>query len=429
MKEINIVIIGGGFAGVNLALKLSENKGVNITLLDKNNYNYFTPLVYQVATDFIDTSSICVPFRTLFEGKQNLSFILGELTKLIPGEKKLITNNETISYDYLVIATGAKSNFFGIKNIEQNALPMKSVDDAVKLRNFLTNQAEKYKQVTDTEERQKMRNIVISGAGPSGVEVAGMLAELRNNKETNLFPELKNEKMNIYLVDSSSSVLSSMSNKSQKYTLKSLKSLDVNVQLNKRVSDFNGDLVKFEDGSTIATKTLIWTAGVTGVLFDGIPNDCYDKHNRIKVDAYQQIKGLKDVYAIGDICFMDADPNYSSGHPQMANVAMQQGEMLAKNLISTIKGKKLEPFNYFNKGTMAIISQNKAVADLPLANKTLTGWVAWMGWITVHLYMLLSHKNQIETFLNWTNSYFNKGYKGGILMRKFLAKLAKINNG
>ena len=418
MKDKNIVIIGGGFAGVNLAIQLADKKGVNVTVVDKNNYNHFTPLLYQLATGFLDVSSICLPYRTLFNGMDNLYFRMGEYQKIIPEESKVVLSTETISYDYLVIATGSKSNFFGMDNIEKNALPMKSVDDAVKLRNFLINEAEKYIQTEDEVEKRKMRNIVISGAGPSGVEVAGILAEMWNRTLKEMYPELAKEIMNIYLVDAASSVLSSMSEKAQKYSHKSLERMGVHVQLEKTVSDYKDDKVEFKDGSTIETKTLIWTAGVIGLKLEGFPDECYEKSNRLKVNEFHKVEGMENVYAIGDACLMTSDPNYPKGHPQLASVAKQQGEAMAKILIALIKGQEALPFKYKDRGTMAIIGNNRAVADLTIPYKTITGWIAWASWISIHLYMLLSYRNQVRTLWNWTNSYFSKVHSEGILLEK-----------
>lgn len=418
MKNKHIVIVGGGFAGVNMAMKLGNSEGIEVTLIDKNNYNFFTPLLYQLATGFLDVSSICLPYRTIFKDSDNLFFRMGEFQKVIPEEKKVVLPTETISYDYLVIATGTKPNFFGMENIEKNALPMKSIDDAVKLRNFLISEAEKYIQTDDEVEKRKMRNIVISGAGPSGVEVAGILAEMRNSILTDIYPELDDEKMNIYLVDGAPSVLPPMSEKSQKYSQKSLENMGIEVQLNKMVSDYKDDKVEFKDGSHIETKTLIWTAGVVGLKLNGFSDDSYEKGNRLKVDQYNKVENTENIYAIGDACIMTSDPDFPKGHPQLASVAKQQGEALAKNFKAIVQGHKPKPFKYNDKGTMAIIGRNKAVADLTTPNKTLTGWIAWAGWIFVHLFLLLSYRNQVKTMWNWANSYFSAGQSQGILIGK-----------
>ena len=416
MKDKKIVIIGGGFAGINLALHLGNVKGLEITLVDKNNYNFFAPLLYQLATGMLDVSSISIPFRILFDGKKNLNFRLGELEKVIEKEQKIILSTGEVSYDYLVMATGTKSNFFGMKNIEMNALPMKSVNDAIKLRNYLIMEGEKYSFCTDEDEKRKMRNIVISGAGPSGVEIAGMIAEMRNRKLQQIYPELEEEALNIYLVDGAASVLPPMREKSQKYSQKSLEKLGIHVKLNKMVADYVDDKVIFKDGETIETKTLIWTAGVTAIKFDGISEGYYSKSGRLKVDAFNKVIGSDTMYAIGDSCLQTSDDDWPDGHPQLGSVAQQQGKALAKNFKRMLQGKELEPFNYLDKGTMAIIGDKKAVADMTFPKSTLTGFLAWFAWLFVHLFLLVDYRNQWKTFWNWTNTYIGKGNSQGIMV-------------
>ena len=415
-EKKNIVIIGGGFAGVNLATKLGNTIGLNVTVIDKNNYNFFTPLLYQLSTGFLDVASICLPFRTIFKGKNNIHFRMGEVQKIVPEEHKVILTTETISYDYLVIAVGTKPNFFGMENIQKNALPMKSVEDSVKLRNMLISKAEHYIQSNDPDEKRKMRNIVISGAGPSGVELAGVLAEIKNSILGEIYPELDGKNMNIYLVDGVSSVLHEMSKTSQKYSQKSLEDMGIKVQLGKTVSDYKNDKVEFKDGSHIETKMLIWTSGVVGIKLEGITDDFYTKGDRLKVNEYNEIEGLNGIYAIGDACIMNSDSNFPKGHPQLASVAKQQGLALAKNFKAEMKGEKLFPFKYNDKGTMAIIGRNKAVADLTTPEKTLTGFIAWLAWTSVHVFLLLSYRNQIRTMWNWANNYFSKAQSQGVLV-------------
>ena len=421
MADKHIVVIGGGFAGINLAKKLGNKKGVQVTLVDRNNYNFFPPLLYQVATGMLDVSSISIPFRTLLKGKRNLGFRLGKLEEIWPSDKMVKLSTGDLSYDYLVIATGTISNYFGMENIEKNSLPMKTIDDAVKLRNFLILQAEKYTFSTDEAEKKKISNIVISGAGPSGVEVAGMIAEMRSGKNLDIYPELKNTPLNIYLVDGAPSVLPPMSEKSQKYTKESLEKMGVIVKLNKLVSDYSEDTVYFKDGETIETKTLIWTAGVTCPRFEGIPAESYERGNRLKVDEFNKIENTDALFAIGDAAVMTSDPDFPKGHPQLGSVAQQQGNNLAKNIALLANGLSekspdLQPFRYNDKGTMAIIGKKRAVADLTTPKTTLTGFVAWFAWLFIHLFLLIDYRNRLRTMWNWTGAYINNGHSNGLMV-------------
>lgn len=293
---------------------------------------------------------------------------------------------------------------------------MKTVNQAIKLRNYLIMEGEKYSFSTDEDEKRKMRNIVISGAGPSGVEIAGMIAEMRNRKFKNIYPELKKEALNIYLVDGAPSVLPPMRKKSQKYSQQSLEKLGINVKLNTMVADYKDDKVVFKDGEIIETKTLIWTAGVTGIKFDGIPRDYYEKGNRLAVDAVNKVIGSDSIFAIGDSCIQKTDPDWPDGHPQLGSVAQQQGKALAKNFSRMVEDKELEPFSYLDKGTMAIIGDKKAVADMTFPKTTLTGFFAWIAWLFVHLFLLVDYRNKWKTFWNWANTYLGKGNSQGIMI-------------
>lgn len=415
--EKKIVIIGGGFAGVNLARHLVNREGFFITLVDKNNYNFFPPLLYQVAAGLLEYTNISTPFRTLFKGKRNFRFRLGELQRIDPAQKTVHLSTGQLKYDELVLATGTKSNYFGMENIEKNALPMKTIDDALEIQNHLLQKTEEATFITDPAELEKIRKVVISGAGPTGVEVAGMIAEMRNHLIRKIYPELQSYNIEIFLVDAAPTVLPPMSSKSQKYTYNALRKLGVHVLLNKMVKDYDDDTVVFSDRDTLQTKTLIWTAGVTSRVFEGIPEECYEKGNRLKVDAFNKIEGTDHMYAIGDTCLQTTDKNYPEGHPQLANVALQQGENLAKNFIAMKTGRKLVPFSYFNKGSMAIIGRIRAVADLNYPKYTITGWFAWVMWLFVHLFELISYRNRIKTMWNWTIAYFKLDLSHGLIVR------------
>ena len=418
MEDKKIVIIGGGFAGINLARKMGGKKGVEVTLVDRNNYNFFPPLLYQVATGMLDVSSISIPFRTLLRGKKNLRFRLGELEEIDTTQKKVKLSTGELDYDYLVLATGTKANYFGMENIEKNSLPMKTIDDAVKLRNYLILQAEKYTYSTDEEEKSKIRNIVISGAGPSGVEVAGMIVEMRSRVLKDIYPELVKEPLHLYLVDGAPTVLPPMTEKSQKYTKDSLEKMGVTVQLNKLVADYKDDKVYFKDGSFIETKTLIWTAGVTTSKFKGLEEDLYGRGGRLKVDGYNKVENTDGIYAIGDTCIQVADKDFPEGHPQLGSVAQQHGKRLAKNLVAIAQNDlgDLQPFKYLDKGSMAIIGKSKAVADLSFPKATLTGWFAWFAWLFVHLFLLIDYRNRFRTIINWTGVYFGRGQSQGLMI-------------
>lgn len=428
MKDKHIVVVGGGFAGINLAKRLSGQKGLQVTLVDRNNYNFFPPLLYQVATGMLDISSITIPFRTLFTKKDNLHFRLGELERIDTTTNTICLSTGPISYDYVVIAIGTESNFFGMENIEKNALPMKTVNEAIKLRNYLIMEGEKYTFCSDEDEKRKMRNIVISGAGPSGVEIAGMIAEMRKRKLMDIYPELKGEQLNIYLVDGAPTVLPPMREKSQKYTQKTLEDLGIIVKLNKMVSDYKDDKVFFKDGETIETKTLIWTAGVTGIKIKGIKDDVYDKSNRLKVDAFNKVMQYQNVYAIGDACIQKTDPEFPEGHPQLGSVAQQHGKVLADNFVAMVKNQQMEPFKYVDKGAMAIIGDQKAVADMTFPKTTLTGWFAWFSWLFVHLFLLVSYRNKFRTFWNWFNAYVGKGHSQGVMVGQTVTDNNAIEN-
>lgn len=334
MKK-EIVIIGGGFAGINLTKRLANAKGIHVTLVDKNNYNFFPPLLYQVATGFLEVSNICYPFRKLFHYKKNISFRLGELLKIVPEQNKVVLSTGELSYDYLVLATGTESNYFGMGNVRQSALPLKTVDDAIDMRNYLLLKTEEATIATDPVEQRKLSTIVIAGGGPTGVELAGMLAEMKKNILEKDYPELSEEKVKIYLVDGAPALLAPMSKVAQQYTYDTLVKMGVNVELNMQVKDYVNDTVIFADGTSIPTKFLIWTAGVTSKVFEGIPKESYGKGKRLLVDQHNKVYGMQNIYAIGDTCLQTTDENFSEGHPQLAQVAIQQGINLARVAGST----------------------------------------------------------------------------------------------
>ncbi|MDP9042580.1 MAG: NAD(P)/FAD-dependent oxidoreductase [Bacteroidota bacterium] len=402
-----LVIIGGGFGGVNLALRLKSDPDYHITLVDKNNYNFFPPLIYQVATGFLENSNISYPFRKLFRKYPNIHFRLGELIKVDPAAHTIQLNNGEISYDYLVFSTGATSNFFGLENIRKNAIPMKNVDDALNMRNTLLQRLELATITTDPSERKKLLTIVVAGGGPTGVEVSGMLADLRVHSFSKDYPELKGTGAEIFLVDGGSHLLSPMSPASQNDTFEALNKMRVIMKLNTQVKDFADDKVVLSTGEIIESKNLIWTAGVTASEFNGIPAECYGKSKRLIADPFNKVVGLTDVYAVGDTCLQTHEPAYPAGHPQLAQVSIQQAKLLGDNFKNMANGKPLKAFHYKDLGTMAIIGRNKAVCDLP-HHVHFKGFIAWFLWLFIHLVSLLNYRNRLKTLFNWTIAYINK---------------------
>ena len=414
---MHIVIIGGGFAGINLAKALTNEKGITVTLVDKNNYNFFPPLIYQVATAFLEPSSISYPFRKFFAGKKNLQFRLGEFLKVIPTENKIILNNGELVYDQLVFATGAETSYFGMENVRKNAIPMKTLNDAIEMRNTLLKNLEKAAICKDIRKRRKLLTIVVAGGGPTGVEVSGMFAEMRKSILIKEYPELETSASNIYLVDGGEALLSPMSVASQQDTLEAVTKLGVVVKLNTRVVDYKEDTVFFADGNTIQTKNLIWAAGITAREFEGIPAESYGRGKRILTDAFNKVNGTTNIFAIGDTCIQLTDENFSQGHPQVAQVAIQQGLNLADNFKNLLQQKALKPFIYKDKGSMAIIGKNKAVVDLPKPNLHFKGFFAWMIWLFVHLMSLITYRNRINTFYHWMIAYFSKDQSLRMIIR------------
>lgn len=426
MKK-EIVVIGGGFAGIALAKRLAKHKNFHVTLVDKNNYNFFPPLLYQVATGFLEVGNISYPFRKLFQRWPNVDFRMGELWQVLPEEKKIILSSGSLHYDELVLATGTESNYFGNQNVQKNAIPMKTIEDALVLRNTLLMAVEKATITTDEAERRKLLTIVIAGGGPTGVEVAGMLAEMGKNILEKEYPELQKSEVRLYLVDGAPTLLSPMSESSQQYSLDTLTKMGVRVQLNKLVKDYVDDTVIFADGETIQTKLLFWTAGVTSKVFEGIPQESYGRGRRLLVDSFNQVLHVDHIYAIGDTALMTEDVGWLQGHPQLAQPAIQQGRNLANNLEAKYKGKPLKPFTYQDRGSMAIIGRSKAVADLPRPTLHIKGFIAWIMWLFVHLFSLIHYRNRITTMYNWTVAYFTKDQALRMIIRTEQAR--KENTG
>ena len=412
MKSINrkkeIVIIGGGFAGINLAKDLLKKNDYHITLVDRNNYNFFPPLIYQVATGFLEISSISYPFRKLFRYKRNFSFRLAEFLRLDPQSHTCYLDNGSLHYDYLVFAAGVETNYFGNENIRKNAIPMKTMNDAARMRNFLLQSLEEASRSNDAIEKRKLSTIVVAGGGPTGVEVSGMLAELRKNILVKDYPELSKVVANIYLVDGGKTLLAQMTDKSHREAYDALIKLGVKVKLNIVVNDFHDDQVFLSDGQVIDTKNLVWAAGIIGEKFEGIPHSSLGKGNRMITDEYSKVRDAYDVYAIGDISIQYNDANFPNGHPQLAQVAIQQGRQLAKNFTAIADGKTMTPFKYNDEGSLAIIGRYRAVADLFPSKFHVGGYLALMIWLFIHLTSLITVRNKFKTLSQWIIAYFTR---------------------
>lgn len=415
----HIVIIGGGFAGVNLVRKLARKEEYTVTLVDRNNYNYFPPLVYQVSMGFLDPTDISYPFRKLLRKNKNARFVIGEFQKVIPEEKKVILSTTELKYDYLVLAFGTSTNYFGMESVQRHAKPVKTVNDALELRNHFLQVMEKAALTTDPEERTRLLTIVVVGGGPTGVEVSGLLAELKKEVVPKDYPEIagKGFESHIYLVDGISKVLAAMSDQSQRDAYDALVKMGVEIKLGMQVKDYVDDTVIFSNGETIATKTVVWAAGVTATVTEGIPAECYGRGKRLMVDEFNEIKGMKDIFAIGDMCIQTTDPAFPNGHPQLAQVAIQQGSHLAENFLALAKQENRKPFRYYDKGNMAIIGRNKAVADIPKPKLHFKGFIAWFIWLFIHLTFLISYGNRVKTLYNWLIAYFTKDQSLRLILR------------
>jgi NADH dehydrogenase len=402
MKK-NVIIVGGGFAGVELAKRLSGNQYFRVTVVDRNNYHFFPPLLYQVSTGFIEPSNISYPFRKMFQGRQNTRFYMGELVNVVPETNTIETNNGNLIYDYLVLGMGTESNFFGNDNVLKNVLPMKTIEEAVNIRNYILLRLEEAARSTASTDKERLSNIVIAGGGPTGVEMAGMLAEMARHISSKDYPEITSPAGQIYLVNASPSLLGPMSKKAQAEAYKVINKLGVKTVLNTLVKDYVNDEVILSNGNKISSATLIWTSGVIAREAKGLPEEAITGGRRIVVDEINRVKGCSNIFAIGDQCFQISDKNYPNGHPQLAQVAIQQGRLLGDNLKRLDAGKRVKAFRYRNKGSMAIISKYKAVVDLP--EGFFKGSFAWLVWLFIHIIPLVGFRNKMKLFLNWLWSF------------------------
>ena len=407
-----IVIIGGGFAGLTLGKKLRKSN-YQVILIDQNNFHTFQPLLYQVATAGLEPDSITYPIRKVFQKYPDFYFRMAKVEHINAENKTVKTNLGDISYDYLVIATGARSNFFGNDQVENYSMPMKSIRHALDLRSLLLQNFEDALVTKSSEEREKLMNVVIVGAGPTGVELAGALAELKTRVLPSDYPDLDVSKMKIVLIDGADRVLPAMSVEASRKSEKFLKQLGVEIKLNMFVNNYDGHTIDTSKGK-IPARTLIWSAGVFGNPVEGITIE--NKFKRYDIDEFFRVKGVKDVYALGDVASIVSEKT-PVGHPMLASVAVQQGEFLARNFRNMLKGKEQIPFKYNDKGSMATIGKNKAVADLP-GFKT-QGMFAWYVWMFVHLILLIGFRNRLVAFMNWVWAYITYDTGVRLIIRPF----------
>jgi NADH:ubiquinone reductase (H+-translocating) len=400
-SQKRIVIVGAGFGGLMLAQKLVQNDKLQVVLIDKNNYHQFQPLFYQVATAFLEPSAIAFPLRKIFQKDKNICIRVAEVSHINTETKTVETTLGAIAYDDLIVATGADTNYFGLKNIQANALPMKSVADALTLRNTVLKNFEDALTTADPAERLALMNIAVVGGGPTGVEVAGTLAEMKRYILPKDYPEMDFSKMCIRLYENSPEVLGPMSTDAQVNAKRYLEELGVEVWTGVGVADFDGNTLTARNGTTLATKTVIWAAGVRGAIPEGIAAEQLGRGNRILIDEYCRVKGVANVYAIGDAALATHETAYANGHPQVAPVAMQMGELVAKNLSKTPENQQV--FVYNNQGSMATVGRNKAVVDLK--NLHFKGFFAWVVWMFVHLMSIMGMKNRVLIFVNWVWNY------------------------
>ncbi len=419
-----VVVIGGGFAGLNLVKKL-RNLPIQLVMVNKHNYHAFQPLLYQVSTSGIDPDSIAYPLRMFIKKNKNFYFRLADVKGVDPKNKTITTDIGELEYDYLIINTGTKTNFFGNKEIEKYAMPMKTIPQALNIRSLILQNFERSTVETDIEMKKFLLNFVIVGAGPTGVELAGAIAEFKKSVLPLDFPDLDPELMQIHLLEGANRVLPPMSDTASKKAEQFLKDLDVQIHTNTIVTAYDGKLVKTKDGKEFATRTLIWSAGVIGNNIKGFPESAVDgRTQRYYVNEFNRIKGFQDVFALGDIAMMQTK-EYPYGHPQVAQPAIQQANHFADNFKKILKGDTcLKPFVYNDKGSMATIGRNKAVVDLKIFK--FGGAMAWLIWMLIHLVSLVGFKNRLVILVNWIYNYFNYNKGSRVIIRRFSVRNRRV---
>ena len=397
-----VVIAGGGFGGLKLAQEL-DSRHFQVILIDHHNYHQFPPLIYQVASSGLEPSSIAFPFRSALRKKKGFVFRLAEVQGVAPERNLLLTSVGEVKYDYLILACGGTTNFFGNDQIARHSLPMKTLYESMNLRNVLLQNIEKALVSDDEERRNALLTVAIVGGGPSGVEIAGALAEMKRYVLPKDYPYLDSSLFRIHLLDASPRLLQAMSERSSETAARGLREMGVEIHTGTMVSDYDGKTLRLSDGSEMKTRTVIWVSGIVANAVDGIQAEALGRGRRILVDEHNEVKGLTNVFAIGDQCLMTADANYPNGHPQLAQVAIQQARLLARNLRARQEGKPLSPFHYKDLGSMATIGRNRAVAEIRGAKWG--GFTAWMLWLVVHLRSILSVRNKVIVLLNWIWNY------------------------
>ncbi len=400
----HIIIVGAGFAGLKIARALNNHPHYRITLIDKNNYHQFQPLFYQVAMANLDASNISFPLRNIFKKSKNVSIRIETVTKINSDSYTLETEKEKFIYDYLIIATGATTNYFGNTAFQENTFPMKSTYEALQIRNTLLQHFEDA-IATKNANREKILSVVIVGGGPTGVELSGALAEMKKDSLPFEYPELDFTKMKIYLLEGTSRLLASMSSASSKKAKEYLKKMGVTVKTTAIVKDYDGQKILLEDNTEIQSTFVIWAAGVKGNIPSGIKPELITKQNQIKTDIYNRVISINNVFAVGDIALIQTEL-HPKGYPQLASVAIDQAKNIASNFIRLAQDKTMQPYNYRNKGSMATIGRNKAVVDLAKPRLSFQGFFAWIIWMTLHLFLLIGFKNRLIVFINWIYKYF-----------------------
>jgi NADH dehydrogenase len=399
-----VLVVGGGFAGLELVQGLA-NKPYKVLLLDKQNHHCFQPLLYQVATASLSADSIAHPFRRTVGPMPNVAFRMAEVERVVPERKTVVTNVGEFTYDLLVLATGSTTNFFGNKELSEVAMQLKSISQALDIRSDFLQEFERAIVLRDEQDLRRCLNFVIVGAGPTGVELAGALAEIRRTVLKREYREMDSNLMRIVLIDSNDRVLKSFSEKSSANALRYLKELGVEVHLGMRVLGGDDDHISLSDGSTMDTNTVIWAAGVKGVLTPGLEDAVNERANRFMVDRTNALLGYPDVFALGDMALMEEPPDWPRGHPQVATVAIQQGRHLLKNLLRRTEGKAMQPFSYKDKGSMAVIGRGRAVVEI--GGRSYGGFFAWGIWMLVHVVQLVGFRNRIMVLVNWAWKYLS----------------------